>query len=246
MTHSIEIPPAAASAAAGQSAPDSGRFSGSAARSYDARIRRLVPGYSVLQELIAPVLAARIGRGAASILLSGAGTGAELSELAFQSTKWCFTAVDPSPDMLAIAGRRAEMLGCLEQIDFRISTLGEYTPLRRHDAALSVLVAHFLPDNGEKACYFADLADRLRPGAPLILADLGLLFEGAARPAFSHWIESVAPDPSLAARTVERMAADFNPVSEARLTELLETAGFAAPVRFFQALDIAGYLTERR
>ena len=189
MTHSIEIPLAAARAAAGQSAPDGGRFSGSGAKSYDARIRRLVPGYSVLQELIAPVLAARIGRGAASILLSGAGTGAELSELAFQSTQWCFTAVDPAADMLAIAGRRAEMLGCLEQVDFRISTLGEYTPLHRHDAALSVLVAHFLPDNG---------------------------------------------------------AADFHPVSEARLTELLETAGFAPPVRFFQALDIAGYLTERR
>ena len=246
MSYSIEPPAVDASAPMARTGPDAERFYGAGAKSYDARIRRIIPGYSVLQELIAPVLTARIGRGEASILLSGVGTGAELSELAFQSTHWCFTAVDPSPDMLAIAGRRAEMLGCIEQVDFRVSTLAGYHAHRPHDAALSVLVAHFLPDDGEKLQYFRDLADRVKPGAPLILADLAAVYETDPRPALSRWMESVSPDPSMATRVVERMARDFHPVGEARLAELLDEAGFSAPVRFFQALDIAAYVTGKR
>jgi len=246
MSYSIERPVVDAHAPTTRTGLDAGRFSGAAAKSYDARIRRMVPGYSVLQELIAPVLTTRIGRGEASILLSGVGTGAELSELAFQSTHWCFTAVDPSPDMLAIAGRRAEMLGCIEQVDFRVSTLAAYHAHRPHDAALSVLVAHFLPDNGEKMQYFRDLADRMKPGAPLILADLTAVYEADSRPALSRWVESVSPDPSMAKRVVERLARDFHPVSEARLADMLDEAGFCAPVRFFQALDIAAYVTSKR
>ena len=226
--------------------PRTSRFAGSGATSYDARIRRLVPGYSTLLTAIAPVLASQIGRGEASILISGAGTGAELSELAFQSTHWRFTAVDPSEDMLAIAGRRADMLGCLEQVDFHACALAGYPCQQPHDAALSILVAHFLPDDGEKAGYFKDLARALKPGAPLVFADLGGLWEGPDRPAYSRWVESVSPDPSAASATVDRIARDFHPVDEARLADILDDAGFSPPQRIFQVFDFAGYLTSRR
>ena len=226
--------------------PRASRFAGGGATSYDARIRRLVPGYSTLLGVIAPVLASQVGRGAASILISGAGTGAELSELAFQSPQWRFTAVDPSEDMLAIAGRRADMLGCLEQVDFHACALADYRCRQTHDAGLSILVSHFLPDDGEKAQYFKDMSACLKPGAPLVLADLAKLWEAPDRPAYSRWVESVSPDPSMASITVERMAQDFHPVEEVRLARLLDAAGFGPPQRIFQAFDFAGYLTVRR
>lgn len=246
MSYPMDLPPKDAVRTDTAQAPRPARFAGSGAKSYDARIRRLVPGYATLLDVIAPVLAAQIGRGEASILISGAGTGAELSELAFQSTHWRFTAVDPSEDMLAIAGRRADMLGCLEQVDFHACALAGYSCRQPHDAGLSILVSHFLPDDGEKAQYFKDMSACLKPGAPLVFADLGRLWETPDRPAYSRWVESVSPDPSAASATVERIARDFHPVDEARLARLLNDAEFSPPQRIFQAMDFAGYLTIRR
>ena len=75
------------------------RFDAERAAAYDDRIRRLAPGYDLLQSTVASVLAARLPDDA-HLLFVGAGTGAEIVTMGRNVSRWQFTAVDPSPDML--------------------------------------------------------------------------------------------------------------------------------------------------
>ena len=75
------------------------RFDAERAAAYDDRIRRLAPGYDLLQSTVASVLAARLPDDA-HLLVVGAGTGAEIVTMGRNVSRWQFTAVDPSPDML--------------------------------------------------------------------------------------------------------------------------------------------------
>lgn len=115
----------------------------------------------------------------ARILVAGAGTGAEVRMLAPLHPGWRFTLVDPAPAMLAIARRHAEAGGYADRCTFHEGYL-DTAPDHPHDAAISVLVSHFLTDLDERRAYFEQVAARLAPGAPLFDADLCHELEGPA------------------------------------------------------------------
>ncbi|MBY0432423.1 MAG: class I SAM-dependent methyltransferase, partial [Rhodospirillales bacterium] len=146
-------------------------FDDKRALAYDVLIRRIVPGYESLHGL-ARLLLVQALPDQAHVLVAGAGTGMELASLAKACPNWRFTAVDPSQAMLAVARHRAEEAGLADRIIFHAGFVHDLPEESVFDAATLLLVMHFVADDGGKAQLLASIARRLRPQAPLLLADL--------------------------------------------------------------------------
>ncbi|MFC5393513.1 class I SAM-dependent methyltransferase [Bosea vestrisii] len=216
-------------------------FTPQAASDYDSRIPNLVPGYRLVQDLAAAVLAAMLPE-EASILVAGCGTGAELILLAEREPGWRFTAADPSEGMLFVARARAREHGFDDRVDW-IATTMEAVPPAPHDAALALLVGHFIADDGAKLGFLRALAGNLRPGAPLLLGEFDVT--GLHPAIYRHWLISMEHDEASVEAVLTRTEKSWHPVTAERKTELLREAGFDAPEPFAQALGFRAQLVRR-
>lgn len=221
-------------------------FDAERAAGYDDRIRRLAPGYDVLHDLIASVASTQLPDDA-HLLVVGAGTGTEIVTLGQTQPEWQFTAVDPSAEMLAQCRDRVAAAGLDARVTYVQERVEDLSTDVRFDGATSVFVAHFIPDPAEKRRYFRTIARQLRPGAPLLLADL---FEGPSGEAFAPLLAAwrrALRQASTSAKEVERifdrMDRQIDFVSEDALAQVLSEAGFDAPVRFYQSLLWGGWWT---
>ena len=218
---------------------------------YDRIQRQLIPGYSSLARLGVALLAASPLASApgSEVLVAGCGTGGELLEAVAQRPDWRLTALDPSAEMLAEAQHRLEGQG---QVSWRQSTVEalaeDPASAGRFGGALSVLVLQSLPDDGRKLAFLSALAASLQPGAQLVLVDL----MQASLPSLEHQVSAAwlgfqrasglqAPEAELAPLTQ-----GLHPIGLARLTSLVNAAGFGDPARIFQALGFEGFLLQRR
>jgi tRNA (cmo5U34)-methyltransferase len=213
---------------------------------YERRIRTLVPGYETLHELSAAVLRALLPD-VARVLCVGAGTGEEIARLAGAGPRWHLTGVDPSADMLAQARARlqqAGVLGHVELVTGHAETLPAALP---YDAATLILVLHFLQDDAARAALLGAIGQRLKPGAPLLLASL--YRQGDAAAVLNAWkslqVLGGLPREAVEERMAPRLA-EARPVADDELEALLADAGFGAPTRYFQGLMMAAWVAVRR
>lgn len=213
---------------------------------YDVVIQQLIPGYTSLARLAVSLLAASPLAAApgASVLVAGCGTGAELVEAVAQRPDWELTALDPSAAMLAAARARTGEPPGIHWLASRVEDLGLED---RFAGALSVLVLQSLPDDGTKLGFLTALARSLRPGGQLILVDLmrpvlPLLEDQMAE----AWLGFQRASGLTAGRAaLESLTHGLHPIGDARLTALVNAAGFGDPARIFQALDYEGFLLQR-
>lgn len=220
------------------------KFSGAEVAHYDQRIQGLVPGYQTLQEITPAVLVSRVPKNA-RILVVGAGSAAEILALAATGSDWSITGIDPSPDMLNLARRKIETNGLSDRVQLQTTDLAHFRPEVPFDAAVSLLVAHFIPDDGAKDAFVDDLARCLKPDAPLLLGDLT---EWALEPdnaSYRHWASARGKSPTEVDAMFTRMVQNFHPIGEQRLAVLLAEKGFRAPQCYFQALSVRAFLTYR-
>lgn len=218
------------------------------ARRYDDTIRRVIPGYETLHAMTRVLLHRAVGD-EARLLLVGIGTGAELEVLGPAQTGWSFTACDPAAGMLEVAEERAERLGLRDRVSLHACT-ADALPEEPFDAATCLLVLHFLPDDGAKRAVLESIARLLKPGAPLVLADM---YEDPASPRFAALIDAWTAwqrQAGLPAEEVEKGRAhverDIHFVPETRLDALLEETGFEPAHRFWSSFLFGGYVTWRR
>lgn len=211
------------------------RFHGSGAVDYDARIRQRIPGYALLHSLTAATLRARLPADA-RILAVGAGTGQELIDMAAGAPGWHYTALDPAEDMLMLARQRCGDAGIAARIDWHVGTAETVT--QAHDAAVALLVLHFLADDTAKLALLSELRRCLAPGGWLALADLQAPDDVWERAALEEACRSLGmkDDALEAMRTA--LARDFHPLSAAQRDALLERAGFTAGHVYFR---VPGY-----
>lgn len=214
--------------------------------SYDLVVQQLIPGYASLARLSVALLAASPLACApgSSVLVAGCGTGAELLEARCQRPDWRLTAIDPSAAMLAVASNR---IGAGDPIDWRQSTVQDLGITAGFDGALSVLVLQSLPDDGSKLAFLSALAHSLRPGGQLILVDLMRSERSALQSQVeAAWLgfqrASGLADPS---RAMTCLTEGLYPIGKARLTALMNAAGFTDPAPVFKALDFEGFLLQR-
>ena len=211
---------------------------------YDLVAQQLIPGYASLAGLAVALLAAspRASVPGAAVLVAGCGTGAELRAAREQRPDWRLTALDPDPEMLAIARAR---LGEPPAIDWRCAAVEELRGEPAFDGALSVLVLQSLPDDGSKLAFLTALARSLQPGAQLVLVDLMQTslpsLEGQLEAAWGGFQQA-----SGLASQPAQPSQGLHPIGLARLTSLVNAAGFGDPARVFQALGFEGFLLQRR
>lgn len=209
------------------------RFAEQNALGYDARIVNLVPGYAELHEISSAVLAARLPE-RARVLVVGAGTGTETLALAQANPGWEVVGVDPSPDMLAIARRRGEAAG-LASASFVEGYVADLDDDRPFDAAVSLLVMHFVAGDEAKRDYLAAIADRLRPGGTLLLCDL-MEHDDDDLDVMAEYAAARGVGAEAHAGIRNRLQTDFHPLTDPELTDLAGRTGFTAPRAYFRGV----------
>ena len=219
----------------------------SAPLGYDLTVQQLIPGYASLARLAVALLAASpvAGRLGASVLVAGCGTGAELVEARSQRHDWQLLAIDPSAEMLAAAQQR---LAPSSELRWQQTTVEALDAEAAFAGALSVLVLQSLPDDGTKLAFLSALARNLEPGGQLVLVDL----MAPERSPLQAQVESAwlgfqrASGLEADAAELEPLTHGLHPIGLARLTSLVNAAGFGDPARVFQALGYEGFLLQRQ
>jgi tRNA (cmo5U34)-methyltransferase len=215
---------------------------------YDLVVQQLIPGYASLARLGVALLAAspRASRQGAAVLVAGCGTGAELVEARAQRPDWQVTALDPSAAMLAAAQERLgpETSGAIHWQQSRVEDLAVEGCFA---GALSVLVLQSLPDDGTKLRFLTALAQSLEPAGQLVLVDLMAPerspLQGQVQRAWLGFQQASGLDDRDAQRAAHTHG--LHPIGAARLTALVNAAGFGDPARIFQALGYEGFLLQR-
>lgn len=207
------------------------------------QMQRALPGVETLYHLLRAVAQTRLADGD-TVLIVGAGGGREIETLAASPQRLNFVGVDPSAPMLALAQSYADKAGVSERTQLIEGTIEAAPGAPLAGLATSLLVMHFLPDDGAKAAFLAAIRARLRPGAPLLLADLSPSDASefaALTPLFLAHAGLMGLDRERIALGLDVMAG-LPTVSPTRTIALLAGAGFGAVVPVFQGLWYRAWL----
>ena len=227
-------------------------FDDTMATRYEKRIRLFCPGYDALHSML-PSLLASAGAALpphARFLSVGAGTGEEVLTLGRPFPGWEFLAVDVSPEMLALARKKVTAAGMAQRVTLFQGFLQECTTPHLYDAASSIFVAHFIKEAKARLAYFKTISKRLKPGAPLVVADLfGTPDTPQYKALFAAWHAGYCAH-GIAPEQVEKdfvhIQNDVAFLPEETILALLEEAGFTAPVRFYQTLLFGGWVMHKK
>jgi tRNA (cmo5U34)-methyltransferase len=226
------------------------KFDETRAAEYAVQSRIALAGYDACHELAACLLSATLGRGtAARILVVGAGgSGLEVLTAHRLEPKWQFTAVDPSPPMLNLARAAVQDAGLTASTNFLLGTIQDVPTEFKYDGATLVGVIHHLPGRDDKCAILAAIADRLKPGAPFILAGNRGAYEG--HPLFlsawrARWRLSGATDEDIETKIGKILQGADPPASDSEIEALLSESGFRAPRLFFSSLFWGGWISTR-
>lgn len=218
------------------------------AEAYDRRVREAIPGYDALHVLSCQIVAeATAGRGRA--LVVGAGTGVECAALAQSCPGLAVVGVDPSREMLAHAETKIAAAQLTSRVRLYPSKVGDLPKFEPFDAATLLLVLHFLPDDGAKQTLLAEVSAHLKPGAPLVLADLFGRWDEPWQQQLRSWWRHLQLAAGISEAEVDKgfrhIDRDFHLVTEARLAELLAATGFGPPEPYFRALCFGGWVARK-
>ena len=212
------------------------------AESYDERNSSLSPVSENMHFLIRLVLEDLPAD--ARILCVGAGTGAEILSLARNNPGWRFVAVDPSAEMLEVCRKKLIEEELLDRCDLIHGYVTDAPSGPGFHAALSILVAHFVPRE-ERAQFYRDIHDRLKPGGSFISTEICFDLDS---PEFPHMLrnweriqvrsgatrESLEKLPNMLRNTLCVLGPEETVLA-------LKSTGFNSTLRFFQAFMISGF-----
>lgn len=226
------------------------KFDASRAGEYQQQSRIALAGYDACHELAACMLAAALGSGtAARILVAGAGGGAqEIVTAGALEPCWRFTAVDPSPPMMELTVGRLEEYGLLDRTEVVPGTVDDLPSEACFDAGTLIGVLHHLPGDDAKRASLRSLAQRLKPGAPLVLACNYYAY--ASQPLLlaawgERWRQQGAGPEEVMSRRARILQGADPPRSEEAVAALLRESGFGPPARFFCSLFWGAWMTRR-
>lgn len=219
-------------------------FNGDWTSEYDDSIPIRIPAFHSIYELTQHLLRERLHK-EAKILVVGAGTGKEIIDWAQNNPHWSFTGFDPAKPMLSIARKKVAAASLENKISLVLGHIDDVVE-KDFDAATSILVMHFLPDDGTKLIFLKAIADKLKPGTPLILVDL----EGKIDSDEFNTLNAAWKNQQVFIRgendgVEEEFAMRENEVHfipQERIESLLKEAGFIKIHKFFKAYLFGGYV----
>lgn len=226
------------------------KFDSSRAGEYARQSRIGLAGYDACHELSACMLAAALdGTAQARILVVGAGgTAGEIVAAAKLEPDWTFVAVDPSPPMLETAQANIAEGGLERRVAFIPGDLSDIPSGSAFDAAIMIGVLHHLPGDAAKHDIMRQLADRLKNGAPVVVA--GNYRAYRSQPLFmAAWAQrwrmyGAGPD-EVRAKMDRILEGAEPPASEEAVEALFIETGFEKPIRFFGSLFWGAWISKR-
>jgi len=210
---------------------------------YDEHIRKLIPGYEVIHQQVDAILQSVL-KPNAHILIVGCGTGYELEYLLKRHPNWKFTAVDPSLTMLQKAQEQVELLGKSSQVTFVHGETSALPLENCFDAALSILVAHFIADD-VKPAFFKDIYNRLNENAVLLTYDLMTCINPQQLQALRYLCLAQGLTEEQCQKMLERMAQDFFSLTSEGYIKLLQKTGFESVQSYAQVLTYQGFIAKK-
>ncbi|MDA3579640.1 class I SAM-dependent methyltransferase [Acinetobacter ursingii] len=207
---------------------------------YDQHIRKLIPGYEVVHQQIQALLKTYLPE-SAHILVVGCGTGYELGYLLQAFPNWHFTATDLSAAMLDKARTSLQDLNVEHRVDFHLGDVHELENIVSFDAALSILVTHFVAFP-QKLKFLQAIQKRLKTEGLFITFDLTEISSEPQQRALKNICESNGLTQTQTTAMLKRLADDFYALTDEQTFELLEHAEFNQVARFTQILNYQGFL----
>ncbi len=216
------------------------------AESYAATISHKVPGYHLLHELTVDVLETEIKGAASRILTVGAGGGEKIINMLQRKEDWLITGVDPSASMLDMAKQRVSKLHMETRVTWYETALNKVSAEAVYDAAVSLLVIHFVEN---RLPFLQEIAQRLQPGAPFVLAFIQGEMNSSAFQQELHMLSLFMKRQGLGKEVFssfhDRLGRATYPVPEEEMRGHLIEAGFRDIRPYFQAGMIKGLVCKR-
>ena len=219
-------------------------FDGDYGRTYNERIRHLIPAYDTSFELAAATAAA-LQPQASKALVVGAGTGTELPALLLAMPQAQFTLVEPSEQMRGFCSELIAGIGSSERVAWGPNNLAEHHG--DFNVVISHNVLHVLPP-AEQEQLLGQMAERVAPGGCLLLSSyseteppdlqLGLAIGRARLQALG--IDGATIEAVMASRSSKVFSMDAD-----RLEQQLTQAGLEPPIQLLQALFNRLWLSRR-
>jgi len=215
---------------------------------YDDTAQKIIPAYHSIYELTQHLLRDRLNK-EARILVAGAGTGKEIINCSQNNPHWSFTGFDPAEPMLSIARKKVDAASLENKISLVLGLIDDVTE-NNFDAATSILVMQFLPDDGTKLNFLNGISEKLKPGALIVLVDL----EGEMGSNEFNTLNAAWKNQQLFIRNEsDRVRKEFiirekevHFIPQERIESLLEEVGFFKIHKFFKAYLFGGYVAIKR
>ena len=217
-------------------------FEGEYGRRYNNMIERAMPGYTGMSELTLAILRSHM-KTFENLLVIGAGGGNELISFAMEG--WNITGIDPSPQMLELAKQRLAQIKPESKIELLCDRFENFEKSKEFDAITSILVMHFLPDDGSKSNFLKKVFHHLKEGAIYIHVDVCKL-AGTPMETVGEIAINYLKSAGLVHTRAEAMEFLKNGSSgghfsvPTRMEELFREAGFIQIQQFFQGLYYCG------
>ncbi|WP_421754106.1 class I SAM-dependent methyltransferase [Croceimicrobium sp.] len=216
-------------------------FENERATGYNQFVETWIPNYHYFLDRLPKLLSDTDQK---DLLVVGCGTGNEIERFVKAPEQWTITGIDPSPEMIKQAKDKLHFYNKVSLIEGLVSKLDME---KKYSAATLLLVLHFLDDKGNKLNLLKDIADRLVSGATFVILDI----TGDKKQIQQNLkvLKLLLPeglDEEQINNRLNRIGNELFTVSEQRLSELLQEAGFEAPLRFFQSSIYMGWLTKKK
>lgn len=203
--------------------------------------RRFVPGLDALLQMTTQLLA-EVAPDDACFFALGAGGGSELRAMAAVQPQWTFVGVDPSREMLDLAGQTAHEF--MDRIRL-VEGLVDDAPAGPFDGATCLLTLHFLaPEERERTLW--SLRQRLKPGAPFVVAHSafpqGQMERDLWLDRYARFAIGAGFDADMAWNARAAVAASLNTLDPAQDEAILRAAGFQDVDLFYAAFTWRGWV----
>lgn len=202
---------------------------------------RNVPGWADMVRMTELLLAERVphdGR----VLVVGAGGGLELQRFAQAHAGWRFVGVDPAAAMLELA--RATLGPFARRVEFHEGYV-DGAPAGPYDGATCLLTLHFVRED-ERRRMLQEIRQRLRPGAPFVLAHLSFPQAPGERERwlgrYAAFLESSGVEAAKARTAGQAVSERLTVLSPEEDEAMLREAGFADVQVFYAGLAFRGWV----
>lgn len=151
--------------------------------------------------------------------------------------------------MLDVCRQRAKHGGFAQRCDFHEGYLDTPAPGAAYDGATCFLVSQFLLEPAVRSAFFDQIAQRLKPGGLLASVDLAADIQSPAYevllPGWMTLMAAAGVDAQMLERARAAYARDVAVLPAQQVAGIIQAAGFDAPVQFFQAGLMHGWVSRR-